>query len=212
MNSDSSTNKPQSDKDSPVKLCICDLNKCEARCCYDGVYLEPGEEKKIREVVASAPGFFVNLPADFIVDGSWGDTVSGPKTATKAHDYKAPDFPLHFNRTRCVFCDDDHKCLLQKLAVARSLHKWAYKPTACWMFPMRIIAGEPAPPPGPTEEDPHSIGEEYPGYSKFVPCGQHHEEGDAWESTLAEEISYWRAAEPSREVGESASLPSPSEV
>jgi tetratricopeptide (TPR) repeat protein len=105
-----------------VKLRVCNLNECEARCCYDGVYLEDGEESKIRDIVASAPELFVDLPQDFIVDGSWGDQVSGRKTATKPYDFKSPDFPVHFNRTRCVFCSADHKCSSNVILKVRVLH------------------------------------------------------------------------------------------
>jgi len=174
-----------------VKLSVCQLNDCEARCCYDGAYLEDGEEAKIRAAVASAPDFFASLPQAFIVEGSWGGKVSGPKTATAPYDFKAPDFPAHFTRTRCVFASADHKCLLQVLAVQRGLHKWAYKPTACWMFPMRLVNDQPAAPPSPDELDPDCLGDEYPGYSQFVPCGQHRVDGHPWEQTLSEEIAFW---------------------
>jgi hypothetical protein len=174
-----------------ARLKICRLDKCEARCCYDGAYLEDGEEEKIREAVSSAPELFAALPKEFIVDGSWGDHVSGRKTATAPYDFKAADFPAHFTQTRCVFAAKDHKCLLQMLAVSRGLHKWAYKPAACWMFPMQLVNDQPAPPPAPDEPDPHSLGDEYPGYSHFVPCGQHRKDGLPWQEVLAEEAAYW---------------------
>ena len=76
------------------------------------MYLDGGEEEKISAVVASAAKTFKDLPADFLVDGLWVGRLSGRKTAVKPHDYQAPGFPAHFTRTRCVFCSDDHKCLL----------------------------------------------------------------------------------------------------
>jgi hypothetical protein len=177
---------------SRVKLRVCDPSECEARCCYDGVYLEDGEEAKINEIVASALGFFRKLPADFIMNGSWGDgRITGRKTAVRPYDFKAADFPAHFSRTRCVFCSEDHKCLLQVLAVQRGLHKWTYKPKACWMFPMELDDGKPAPPPSVSESDPQCLDEEYPGFVKFVPCGRDRPDGDPWEQTLADEIEYW---------------------
>ena len=181
---------------SHVKLRVCNLGECEARCCYDGVYLEDGEEAKLIDLVASAPGFFENLPHDFIVDGSWGGgRIVGRKTAVRPYEYRAANFPAHFSRTRCVFCSDDHKCLLQVLAVRRGLHKWTYKPKTCWMFPMELDDREPAPPPSVSEPDPQCLGEKYPGFVKFVPCGQDRPDGDPWEQALAEEIKYWREIE-----------------
>jgi hypothetical protein len=160
------------------------------------VYLEAGEEAKISDVVASDPAFFNKLPADYIVDGSWGDgRAAGRKTAVKPHDFKSTDFPAHFTRTRCVFCSEDHKCLLQVFAVQRGFHKWTYKPKACWMFPMKVVDGNPAPPPSVSEPDPDYLSKEYPGYTKFVPCGQDRPDGEPWEQTLAEEISHWRDEE-----------------
>src|SRR5262249_44199835 len=105
------------------------------------------------------------------------------------------DFPAHFTRTRCVFCLEDHKCSLQVLAVERGLHKWTYKPKACWMFPLRIKDGHPCPPPAADEPDPDNLGEEYPGYCKFVPGGKDLPGGDPWQITLAEEIRFWRSSE-----------------
>lgn len=197
-NSPDSTNNEwgPGDNGASVRLRSCDLNKCEARCCYDGVYLEAGEAEKIGNIVASAPEFFNALPPGYIVDGSWGNgRVTGKKTAVRPHDFKAKDFPTHFNRTRCVFCSEDHKCSLQVLAVQRGLHKWAYKPKACWTFPMELVDGEPAPPPARNEPDPNSLGNAYPGYAKFVPCGQDRPDGEPWEEILADEIAYWRETE-----------------
>jgi tetratricopeptide (TPR) repeat protein len=179
-----------------VRLRACNLDACEAQCCYDGVYLGDGEEDRIKEIVASAPEVFAKLPKAFVVDGSWGEgRVSGRKTAVEPHNFTVPNFPVHFTRTRCVFCADDHKCLLQVLAVQRGLHKWTYKPKACWMFPLRIIEGEPCPPPAADEPDPDCLGEEYPGYGKFVPCGEDRTDADPWDVTLADEIAFWKKSQ-----------------
>ena len=175
-----------------VKLRACDLQQCKARCCYDGVYLQAGEEKKIREVVASAPEYFDNLPADFIVDGVWDNQPAARKTAIKSFESNGPDFPAHFSRTRCVFCGDDYKCMLQVLAVQRGLHKWRYKPEACWLFPLRTAGDQLVPPPTIDEPDPDALEEGYPGYSKYVPCGQDRADGLPWQEALAEEVGKWK--------------------
>jgi len=186
-----STNAAAKAGSSCVRLRVCNLSECEARCCYDGVYLDDDEESKIRNVVNSEPEFFRQLPRDFIVNGTWEGRTTGRKTAVTTHEYQSPDFPAHFTRTRCVFCSEDHKCLLQVLAVSRGLHKWTYKPKACWMFPLSLVKGQPAPPPAINEPDPHCMGEHYPGYTKFVPCGQDREDGIPWDQTLSEEIAYY---------------------
>ena len=38
-----------------LRLGVCDIRRCEARCCYDGVYLMEGEEAFLRELVARVP-------------------------------------------------------------------------------------------------------------------------------------------------------------
>jgi hypothetical protein len=186
------------EKQGCVRLSVCNLNECEARCCYDGVYLEPGEEIKIRELVDAAPEFFKSLPPEFIVDGGWEGRVSGRKTAVQPHKFLAPDFPEHFSHTRCVFNSEQHKCMLQLLAVDQGVHRWAYKPRSCWMFPMHALDGALTPPPTHDEPDPNCLGEAYPGYVKFVPCGQDRGDGEPWQDTLAEEIAHWSAEEAKR--------------
>lgn len=190
---------PSSDSPSqtpPVQVLLkqCNLNECEARCCYDGVYLQPGEEERIRAAVADEPELFAQLPENFIVDGSWEGRVSGRKTAIRPHHFKHPGFPPHFTRTRCVFCAPDHLCLLQAYSVMKGLHKWAFKPAACWLFPLQLKkGGQPAPPPGPGEPDPDCLGPDYPGYPTFVPCGQHRPDGQIWQEVLREEIAHYEA-------------------
>lgn len=191
-NPEQKASKADSSNRQHAKLRVCDLNKCEAHCCYDGVYMKDGEETKIRGLVESAPDFFSSLPKDFIVDGFWDGEYSGRKTATRPHDFERPDIPEHFTRTRCVFCSADHKCMLQVLAVQRGLHKWLYKPQSCWLFPLRIIDTEPAPPLAFDELDPNCLGEDYPGFAKYVSCGRHRNDGIPWEQSLAEEIGFWR--------------------
>ena len=178
-------------KSAPTRLQHCDLQDCEARCCYDGVYLWEREEEKIREIVASDVAFFDNLPEEYIVDGFWDGEYEGRKTAIRPYEFKRADFPDHFTRTRCVFCSADHKCMLQLLAVKRGLHKWAYKPTKCWLFPLRIVDSELTPPLAINEPDANCLGDDYPGYANYTFCGLDREEGDPWDQNLAEELEYW---------------------
>ena len=100
----------------PLKLSVCDIRQCEGRCCYDGVYLLPGEESFLRELVARVPALAAQLPREFIVDGIWNGQSLGRKTATRPVNYQATDFPPHFTRTRCVFSDAVGLCELEKLA------------------------------------------------------------------------------------------------
>jgi hypothetical protein len=72
------------------------------------------------------------------------------KTATRpaAPEELAADFPPHFARTRCVFLDDAHRCVLQRLSVRENRPPWFWKPVSCWMHPLVLRppgAGRPSP-------------------------------------------------------------------
>jgi hypothetical protein len=168
-------------------LRVCDHRACEARCCYDGVYLKEGEPERIRAAVASDPEYFAHLPDDFVVDGEWPG-LSGPKTAVRPHTYHSPDFPEHFNQTRCVFAFADGGCSLQAFAAKQGEDPWKYKPRGCWMHPLRIIDGAPTPPRSALERDRDFLGQRYPGYAAYTPCGQERNDGRPWDQTLQAEI------------------------
>lgn len=171
------------------KIKRCGLN-CEAVCCYDGVYLLDGEEENIKEVLKLYPQYFRHLPKDFIVDGNWRDLMTGRKTAIKTHQYKMETFPAHFEQTRCVFAYDNGLCSLQKAATDLDFHPWKFKPKACWVFPLRLDRFKIFGPPKKDEQDPDYVDETYPGYSKFVPCGKHNDNGESWVKVYRQELCY----------------------
>jgi hypothetical protein len=171
----------------------CDITRCEGRCCYDGVYLQPGEEQFLRELVAKVPELAAKVPAEFVVDGYWDGEAMGRKTATRPEQYQAADFPAHFTRTRCVFGDSQGFCELEKFARQRGQHPWTFKPTTCWMFPLEDDNGEPVEPVRGPEDDPYRT-RDYPGYASCLPCGRHEPAGQPWRQALAGEIGYYTAA------------------
>jgi hypothetical protein len=177
-------------ENSPLKLKVCNLSECEARCCYDGVYLNRDEGELITALVKIFPDLFPELPQPFIVYSEWGDDLKGNKTATVPYKPNNPAYPAHFTQTRCAFLTDNHLCSLQLAGVKLGFHKWTFKPRACWEFPLEYQQDTIIPPPLPDEPDPSYLDESYPGYVKFTPCGMHNPSGDAWHETLKEEISY----------------------
>jgi Protein of unknown function (DUF3109) len=171
----------------------CDLSQCEGICCYDGVYLEPGEDRRLRALVKENPDFFRFLPKVYLLTGQGGG--GGVKTATRPHVYRQK--PEHFTATRCVFALPDARCALQVLAVEQGLHPWTHKPRACWLHPLRVNATGAIPPPA-TEADDPDCSPGYPGYTAFTPCGADREEGVPWEELLREEVEFladWFRAE-----------------
>lgn len=174
-------------------LAACDIDQCEGRCCYDGVYLMQGEEQFLRELVQHLPALAAKLPAEFIVDGHWDGEYMGRKTATRPQSYAAADFPAHFTRTRCVFSDARGYCELEKFAREGGQHPWSYKPTTCWMFPLQDEDGEPSAPVNGPEDDPYRT-TGYAGYASCVPCGRHEAGGRPWREALAREVDYLEQA------------------
>lgn len=173
----------------------CNPSDCQALCCYDGVYLLPGEAELIKDVVRHFPDHFRHLPDEFITYGEWRDGTKGLKTATKPFEFTIENFPKHFNKTKCVFATADHLCSLQALAMSLGVHKWTFKPFACWLFPLRVEDGRLISPPLPGQVDPDYIDDEYPGYVSYVPCGKYVPTGRPWFEVLEEEINYFEASE-----------------
>lgn len=179
---------------SPLRLKVCNLAECEARCCYDGIYLSDGEDELIMELVEACPDLFPPLPQPPIIYSEWGESVKGNKTATVPFVHADPDYPPHFTPTRCAFLTNDHRCSLQTASVKLGFHKWTFKPRGCWGFPLHYRQPVIMPPPLPDEPDPDYVDDSYPGYVKFTVCGRHNPDGAPWHETLREEIEYLRAS------------------
>ncbi len=109
------------------KLPLCELAKCRATCCHDGVILG-AEEADVSPSLRGADGM-MRLP-----DYAWTTN-----TVPAVHDKFAEDFPDHFPKTRCVFLDSEHRCSWQLKAMAEGKHPWFYKPTSCWMHPVLLM-------------------------------------------------------------------------
>jgi hypothetical protein len=173
-----------------LRLKSCDVHDCEATCCHDGVYLDAGEEARLHRLVERTPELRALLPAEFVVDGWWNGRYFGRKTATRPHAYRNAAYPAHFARTRCVFADTAGLCELQKLAVARGLHPWRYKPYTCWMFPLGEKRGRAVPSSADSRDDPYRV-PGYVGCVSVVPCGRHDPAGRPWEVVLARELEHF---------------------
>ncbi|BCU76739.1 hypothetical protein [Luteolibacter sp. LG18] len=173
-----------------MPLKICELAECRATCCHDGVFLEPEEREIIGEVIGShadqlarygweAPEIFQRLP-----DGRW-------KSVTLPDDAPAAAFPAHFPKTRCVFLDAEHRCVLQRLAMDEGRHPWFWKPVSCWMHPVILKPGRRGERPVLTlatpDHDP-AAHPGYPGFSAFTPCGMSCGGGPPARQTLRAEL------------------------
>jgi hypothetical protein len=134
-------------------LPVCELAKCRATCCHDGVILSSEEA----EVLSRDSEGIIEL----------GDGRLKTETVVVPSDRFADDFPGHFPKTRCVFLDEKHRCLWQLRGVKEGKHPWFYKPTSCWMHPLilKTEVGRPL-------LTLLSRGEDEAGFATFTQCGR----------------------------------------
>lgn len=166
------------------KVRPCELSRCRATCCHDGVYLSREEAEGIAGLLAChadvMAGYGLDLPDDPIVSVRGG---KARKTATRpaADGELADDFPSHFPKTRCVFLDRSGRCGIQRLSVEQGRGEWYDKPLTCWIHPIVILAAgrgrmRPVITLATPEHDPQKA-EGYPGFASCTHCGRPDEGG-----------------------------------
>lgn len=167
---------------------------CQAKCCYDGAYLQKGEEEAIEQFVTQYPEHFTSIERPFIVQGDWPGMESQRKTQRKSFEGYDASFPKHFTKTRCVFAMESGECRLQRVTTDLQMHPWKVKPRACWLFPIQKIKDNKIYPPSVMgNEDPDYVDESYPGYSTFLPCTKTDPaNGEVWFRKLKHEVEYYK--------------------
>lgn len=173
----------------------CELSRCKATCCYDGVYLGLDEAKMIAQLVDAArprfEGYGIHLPENVLVTAREGRAIKTAVREAKPEEL-AVDFPDHFNKTRCVFLDELGRCGLQRMSMEDGLGDWYLKPLTCWIHPIAIL------PPNESREvplvtlvnrdnDPQKK-EGYPGYGSCTHCGREDKAGQPAYQVLENEI------------------------
>ncbi len=173
------------------KIRVCELEKCRATCCHDGVYLSKEEAKGVRQLaerVRLLEG--MDLPEDTVEERLGGKLKT--KTRVAEADLLAEDYPAHFPQTRCVFLDRQHRCGLQKLAQKDGEVPWYYKPLTCWIHPILIqnrgwdqrpLLTLPS-----AEADPQNTAD-YPGFSSCTHCGRIDADGEPAVRSLGAELN-----------------------
>ena len=171
------------------KLKLCELGTCRASCCHDGVFLTEEERLGIDEALDAGRH---RLDEYRWKPDQWLTVSEGRARSVTLEAVELADgFPNHFPRTRCVFLDAEHRCVLQRLAMDEGRHPWFWKPISCWMHPLvlkpGLRGGRPVlmlPSPG---NDPAER-KDYPGFSSSTPCGMEFVDGKpAWQ-TLGPEL------------------------
>lgn len=164
------------------RMKVCELGNCRASCCHDGVILTEEERAVIDGVIR---GNRQQLDQYGWHEKQWilGDSGRA-RSVTIESSEPGETFPAHFPRTRCVFLDAGHRCVLQRLAMDGKRHPWFWKPISCWMHPLVLKPGARGGRPtlmlpGPADDPAARPG--YPGFASCTPCGMEEEGGEpAW--------------------------------
>jgi hypothetical protein len=174
----------------PLK--VCELPRCRATCCHDGVILEADEIGEIQQALDAEREW---LDAEGWEHRDWFERYEDrfkSITLSAGPEALAEDFPAHFPRTRCIFLDAEHRCVLQRISMKRGMHPWHWKPVSCWMHPLilRPAGGGRARPQltlARPENDPVKK-PGYPGFSAYTPCGIEQADGPPAHESLRTEL------------------------
>lgn len=160
----------------------CDIDKCGGGCCHSGVYTDTAEYERILEHTAQIQDSMdetQNRDPSTWFDGEWIDDNDFPSkraTGTAVHER---DGGISNFTEGCVFLDKRHFCSIQVAAAKEGLHRWAWKPIYCILFPITVVEGTI------TYDDSHSEDLNYcgpTGYGTYV--------HSAYES-MREELRYF---------------------
>ena len=122
----------------------CDIDKCGGGCCHSGVYTDTAEHQLVlehAETIGRSMDETQNSDPETWFDGEWVDDTdfpSGRATGTAVHDR---DGGISGFKEGCVFLDKRHFCSIQVAAAAEGLHRWAWKPIYCILFPVTVVEG-----------------------------------------------------------------------
>ena len=160
-----------------VKIVPCELSRCRATCCHDGVYVSEEEARGIKRMVAGGcfDGFGLSLPEMPILSVRGGRAL---KTATRPAESGelAEDYPEHFPQTRCVFLDREGRCGIQRWSMQEGRAPWFDKPLTCWIHPIVIlpVSRERSRPVitlvSPENDPQRAVG--YLGFASCTHCGR----------------------------------------
>lgn len=189
---------------SDVKLHACSAQRmCRAECCSQGVRIEPDEAHRIAEFVRQHPVYFKHLDrveralvpltvpefgAAFFTEIVTPDGPGrhGIRNAAATRKAVSPD---DCRNSMCVFALEDRRCSLQVASVALGLHPWTFKPTGCWLFPLKYgVHG------GRGQKKYYRLdwaGADRPEVANY-PCSRLEPDGKSAAKVLREEIAYFR--------------------
>ncbi len=115
----------------------CDINCCKSSCCEAGVIVDLEEEARIMKVKGE---LLPLLLKDRREVSKWFTPAEAEDFERGGDDCAKIDLEKYRSTgtgtNYCNFFNPGHGCSVQKLAVDKGLHKWAYKPQACILYPV----------------------------------------------------------------------------
>lgn len=108
---------------------------CTSTCCSWGVYVDVAERDRILE------------HSDAIVSAMDDSQPHDPALWFETDVDEDPDFVsgrcvgTHVHNNKCAFLDRQGRCAIQLAAVAQGLHRWAWKPMYCVLYPIEVSDG-----------------------------------------------------------------------
>jgi hypothetical protein len=122
----------------------CNIDKCGGGCCHSGVYADLGERDLIlahAKEIAAAMDETQDTDTDTWFDGDIIDDADFPSGQAEGTDVHERDGGISGFTEGCVFLDKRHFCSIQVAAVNEGLHRWAWKPKYCILFPVTVAEG-----------------------------------------------------------------------
>lgn len=120
----------------------CDISKCSGGCCHSGVYADLGERERIlahAEKIAAVMYPSQPKSPEAWFDGEVIDDTDFPSGKAEGTATHSRNGGLSGFDEGCVFLDDRHFCSLQVAAADAGLHRWAWKPDYCILFPITVV-------------------------------------------------------------------------
>jgi hypothetical protein len=180
------------------------IGDCRGACCARGVRIDKPEAERLAAFVRAHPEHFRHLadPEHALVPLNalgtphlWHTEVITAAGVGRGGLYRA--FIAGETVTasdqesgHCVFKLPDDRCSFQVAAVALGHHKWEYKPTACWLFPLKYATERTR--DGASSYHLDWIGSVQEKLAQY-PCSRRVPDGAPASDVLREEIEYFAA-------------------
>lgn len=122
----------------------CDIDKCGGGCCHSGVYVDTSEYTGIlqnKEAIIRSMDETQNPDPAAWFDNDWVDDEDFASARAVGTEVYSRDGGISGFTEGCVFLDKRHFCSIQVAASESELHRWAWKPMYCVLFPITVVEG-----------------------------------------------------------------------